>query len=50
MALAIVQQPAADLDYVSSDESVATQFSSVTEWGNVGLLAHKHMRAVYSRT
>jgi hypothetical protein len=40
MALAIVQQPAGYPGYVSTTESVATQFSIATEVGNIGLLAH----------
>jgi hypothetical protein len=40
MALAIVQQPMGNPGYVSTAESVATQFSIATEVGNVGLLAH----------
>ena len=40
MALSIVQQPAGNPGYVSSAETVATQFSIATETGNVGLLAH----------
>lgn len=40
LALAIVQQPVGYPGYVSTDGSVATQFSIATEVGNVGLLAH----------
>jgi hypothetical protein len=40
MALSIVQQPVGDPGFVSTAESVATQFSIATEAGNVGLLAH----------
>ena len=40
MALAVVQQPVGYAGYVSSEESVATQFSIAAEVGNVGLLAH----------
>jgi hypothetical protein len=40
MALSIVQQPVGYAGYVSTAESVATQFSIATEVGNVGLLAH----------
>jgi hypothetical protein len=40
MALTIVQQPVGYPGYVSSEDSVATQFSIATEVGNVGLLAH----------
>lgn len=40
MALAIVQQPTGYPGYVSTEKSVATQFSIAAEVGNVGLLAH----------
>ena len=40
MALSIVQQPAGYAGYVSTEESVATQFGIAAEVGNVGLLAH----------
>jgi hypothetical protein len=40
MALAVVQQPAGYAGYVSTEDSVATQFSIASEVGNVGLLAH----------
>jgi hypothetical protein len=40
MALAVVQQPVGYAGYVSTEESVATQFSIAAEVGNVGLLAH----------
>ena len=40
MALVIVQQPMGNPGYVSTAESVVTQFSIATEVGNVGLLAH----------
>ncbi len=40
MALSVVQQPVGYPGYVSTDRSVATQFSIATEVGNVGLLAH----------
>jgi hypothetical protein len=40
MALSIVQQPAGYPGYVSTAESVATQFGIAAEVGNVGLLAH----------
>jgi hypothetical protein len=40
MALSIVQQPVGNPGYVSTTESVATQFSIATQVGNVGLLAH----------
>jgi len=40
MALSIVQQPTGFPGYVSTEESVATQFGIASEVGNVGLLAH----------
>lgn len=40
MALSIVQQPSGFPGYVSTEESVATQFGIAAEVGNVGLLAH----------
>jgi hypothetical protein len=40
MALSIVQQPTGYPGYVSTEESVVTQFGIATEVGNIGLLAH----------
>jgi hypothetical protein len=40
MAFTVEQQPSGYAGYVSSAESVVTQFSIATEVGNVGLLAH----------
>jgi hypothetical protein len=40
MALAVVQQPVGYPGYVSTEDSIATQFSIAAEVGNVGLLAH----------
>jgi hypothetical protein len=40
MALSVVQQPTGFPGYVSTKDSVATQFGIATEVGNVGLLAH----------
>jgi hypothetical protein len=40
MALSIVQQPVGYPGYVSTEESVATQFGIAAEVGNIGLLAH----------
>jgi hypothetical protein len=40
MALSIVQQPTGFPGYVSTEESVATQFGIAAEVGNIGLLAH----------
>jgi hypothetical protein len=40
MALLVVQQPAGQPGFVSSEESVVTQFSMAKDAGNIGLLAH----------
>jgi hypothetical protein len=49
MALGIVQQPVGNPGYVSTTESVATQFSIATEVGNIGLLAHNtHAGSLFS--
>jgi len=49
MALSIVQQPTGYAGYVSTEESVATQFGIATEVGNVGLLAHNtHAGSLFS--
>jgi hypothetical protein len=49
MALSIEQQPVGYPGYVSTAESVATQFSIATEVGNVGLLAHNtHAGGLFS--
>jgi hypothetical protein len=47
MALSIVQQPVGYPGYVSTEESVATQFSVATEVGNVGLLAHNTHAGIF---
>ena len=43
LALPIVQQPAGSAHYVSSNEGELTQFSTVSQFGNVGLLAHNSL-------
>ena len=43
LALPIVQQPADALYYVSSHDGEVTQFSAVTQYGNIGLLAHNNL-------
>jgi hypothetical protein len=49
MALTVVQQPVGYPGYVSTEESVATQFSIAAEVGNVGLLAHNtHAGGLFS--
>ena len=47
MALSIVQQPTGYPGYVSTEESVATQFGIASEVGNVGLLAHNTHAGVF---
>jgi len=49
MAFAVEQQPAGYAGYVSTAESVVTQFGIAAEVGNVGLLAHNtHAGAFFS--
>jgi hypothetical protein len=43
LALPIVQQPPGDSNYVSSRNGEATQFSTASEYGNIGLLAHNFL-------
>ena len=43
LALDVVQQPDGDANYVSPNEGEATQFSTVTHYGNIGLLAHNYL-------
>ena len=40
LALPVVQQPASQPYYVSNRDGEATQFSMVSRYGNIGLLAH----------
>lgn len=48
MALKVVQQPAADPAYVSTEPGAATYFTLVTKMtGNTGLLAHNYLAGVY---
>lgn len=50
MAFAIEQQPVGYPGYVSTADSVVTQFSIAAEVGNVGLLAHNtHAGAFFSK-
>lgn len=46
IAFPIIQQPYGNPGFVSSTDSVVTQFSIATEVGNVGLLAHNHLAGV----
>jgi hypothetical protein len=43
MALPIVQQPAGNAAYVSTDDSRVTQFKMASQYGNIGLLAHNYL-------
>ena len=43
LALPIIQQPAGNAGYVSTDDGKLTQFSMASQFGNVGLLAHNHL-------
>jgi hypothetical protein len=47
LALPIVQQPPGDSNYVSSKMDEATQFSTASEYGNIGLLAHNFLSGKY---
>lgn len=42
-AFPIVQQPASNPAFVSTNDGVVTQFGMVSQYGNVGLLAHNHL-------
>lgn len=43
LALDVVQQPDGDTNFVSPNDGEVTQFSTVTQYGNVGLLAHNYL-------
>ena len=43
LALPVAQQPADDPNYVSRKASEATQFSTASQYRNVGLLAHNNL-------
>lgn len=43
LALPIVQQPASNAGYVSTEDGKLTQFGMASQFGNVGLLAHNHL-------
>jgi|GEM_PF-817126 len=43
LALDVVQQPEGNTNYVSPNSGEVTQFSTVTQYGNVGLLAHNYL-------
>ena len=42
-ALPVVQQPAKNAGYVSTQDGEITQFALASKFGNVGLLAHNHL-------
>lgn len=43
LALPIVQQPPGDVNYVSGKNGEATQFTTASQYGNIGLLAHNFL-------
>src|SRR5262245_10804159 len=43
LALPVVQQPADDPYYVSNQDGELTQFSTASQYGNIGLLAHNNL-------
>ena len=43
LALPVVQQPAGNAGYVSTEDDQLTQFGMAAQFGNVGLLAHNHL-------
>jgi hypothetical protein len=43
LALPIVQQPAGNAGYVSTEDGKLTQFGMASQFGNTGLLAHNHL-------
>lgn len=43
LALPVVQQPADNPYYVSSHDGEVTQFSTASQYGNIGLLAHNNL-------
>ena len=43
LALPVVQQPEGKATYVSTRDGEVTQFSTVSQYGNIGLLAHNHL-------
>lgn len=43
MALPVVQQPAGNAGYVSTNDGQVTQFAMASQFGNVGLLAHNYL-------
>jgi len=43
LALPVVQQPEGNAAYVSTRNGEITQFSTVSQYGNIGLLAHNYL-------
>ena len=43
LALPVLQQPAGQAAYVSTDDGKLTQFAMASQFGNIGLLAHNHL-------
>lgn len=43
IALPVVQQPKGNANYVSTQDGQLTQFATVSEYGNIGLLAHNYL-------
>jgi hypothetical protein len=43
LALPVVQQPAGNAGYVSTDDGKITQFGMASQNANIGLLAHNHL-------
>jgi hypothetical protein len=43
LALPVIQQPTDEPYYVSSHDGEVTQFSTVSRYGNIGLLAHNNL-------
>lgn len=43
LALPVVQQPEGKANYVSTKDGELTQFSAVSKYGNIGLLAHNYL-------
>jgi hypothetical protein len=41
--LQVVQQPEGDTNYVSPNKDELTQFATVSQYGNIGLLAHNYL-------
>jgi hypothetical protein len=46
-ALPVLQQPSSNPGYISTIDHTLTQFDMVTQYGNVGLLAHNYLSGQY---